>query len=129
MSNQNQFLLYTAPDGAVKVEVFFKTETVWLTQKAPAELFGVKVPAINKHLKNTFESGELVEDSVTSILETTAADGKAHATRYCKVAEPSRLYSENPNPQRDATATQPKDYAWPSLLTRDGFVVAGCSSN
>ena len=51
MSAQNQFLLYTAPDGAVKVDVFLKDETVWLTQKALAELFGVKVPAINKHLK------------------------------------------------------------------------------
>lgn len=73
MSDPNQFLLYTAPDGAVKVEVFFKDETVWLTQKALAELFGVTVPAINKHLKNIFESGELVAESVISILETTAA--------------------------------------------------------
>ncbi|NQT18301.1 MAG: cell filamentation protein Fic, partial [Planctomycetes bacterium] len=64
MSEQNHFLLYTAPDGAVKVDVFLKDETVWLTQKALAELFGVKVPAINKHLKNIFESGELVEASV-----------------------------------------------------------------
>ena len=45
MSGQNQFLLYTAPSGAVRIEVFFKDETVWLTQKALAELFGVKVPA------------------------------------------------------------------------------------
>lgn len=82
MSDQNQFLLYTAPDGAVKVDVFFKDETVWLTQKALAALFGVNVPAINKHLKNIFESGELVEDSVVSILETTAADGKNYQTRY-----------------------------------------------
>ena len=82
MSDQNQFLLYTAPDGAVKVDVFFKEETVWLTQKALAELFAVKVPAINKHLKNIFESGELVETSVISILETTAADGKNYQTRY-----------------------------------------------
>jgi hypothetical protein len=82
MSGQNQFLLYTAPDGAVKVQVFYKDETVWLTQKALAELFGVKVPAINKHLKNIFESGELVEESVISILETTAADGKNYQTRY-----------------------------------------------
>ena len=81
-SEQNQFLLYTAPDGAVKVEVFYKDETVWLTQKALAELFGVKVPAVNKHLKNIFESGELVEESVISILETTAADGKNYQTRY-----------------------------------------------
>jgi hypothetical protein len=82
MNDQNRFLLYTAPNGAVKVEVFFKDETVWLTQKALAELFGVKVPAINKHLKNIFESGELTESSVISILETTAADGKSYQTRY-----------------------------------------------
>jgi hypothetical protein len=82
MSDQDKFLLYTAPDGAVKVDVFFKEETVWLTQKALAELFAVKVPAINKHLKNIFESGELVEASVISILETTAADGKNYQTRY-----------------------------------------------
>jgi hypothetical protein len=82
MSEQGKFLLYTAKEGAVKIEVFFRGETVWLTQKALAELFGVKVPAINKHLKNIFETGELVEDSVISILETTAADGKSYATRY-----------------------------------------------
>ena len=82
MSDENQFLLYTAPDGAVKVEVTLKDETVWLTQKALAELFGVQVPAINKHLKNIFNTGELVEASVISILETTAADGKNYQTRY-----------------------------------------------
>ena len=82
MSAPSQFLLYTAPDGAVKVDVFFRDETVWLTQKALAELFGVKVPAINKHLKNIFASHELVEDSVVSILETTATDGKTYQTRY-----------------------------------------------
>ncbi len=81
-SGQSQFLLYTAPDGAVKVEVFVKDETVWLTQKALSDLFGVKVPAVNKHLKNIFASGELVEASVISILETTAADGKNYPTRY-----------------------------------------------
>ena len=46
MSDQNRFLLYTAPDGAVKVDVFVRDETVWLTQKALAELFGVQRPAI-----------------------------------------------------------------------------------
>jgi hypothetical protein len=82
MKDPNRFLLYTAPNGAVKVDVFFKDETVWLTQKALAELFGVKVPAINKHLKNIFDSGELIESSVISIMETTAADGKNYQTRY-----------------------------------------------
>ena len=82
MTELNQFLLYTAPNGAVKVDVFFKGETAWLTQKALSELFGVQVPAINKHLKNIFATGELVETSVISILETTAADGKSYSTRY-----------------------------------------------
>ena len=73
-SHQSNFILYTAADGKVKVDVFVKDETVWLTQKAMAEVFGVKVPAINKHLRNIFESGELNENSVISILETTAAE-------------------------------------------------------
>jgi hypothetical protein len=76
------FLLYTTPNGAVKVDVFFKDESVWLTQKALAELFGVNVPAISKHLKNIFDSGELQESSVVSILEITAADGKNYPTRF-----------------------------------------------
>ena len=82
MSAPGQFLLYTAPDGAVKVDVFFREETVWLTQKALAELFGVKRPAITKHLGNIFQTGELLEDSVSSILEHTAGDGKKYATKY-----------------------------------------------
>jgi hypothetical protein len=82
MSEQNQFLLYTAPDGAVKVDVFLKDETVWLTQKALAELFGVKRPAITKHLLNIFSTGELAEDSVCSILEHTAGDGKTYSAKY-----------------------------------------------
>ncbi|TVS19515.1 MAG: cell filamentation protein Fic [Planctomycetaceae bacterium] len=81
-SEQNQFLLYTAPDGAVKVEVFYKDESVWLTQKALAELFGVQRPAVTKHLQNIFTSGELAVDSVCSILEHTAADGKTYSAKY-----------------------------------------------
>jgi hypothetical protein len=82
MSTSGQFLLYTAPDGAVKVEVFFRGETVWLTQKALADLFSVKRPAVTKHLQNIFKTCELVEDSVSSILEHTAADGKKYGTKY-----------------------------------------------
>ncbi len=69
------FLLYTAPQGNIKVEVILNNETVWLTQKSIASLFGVKVPAISKHLKNIFESGELDENEVISILETTTQHG------------------------------------------------------
>ena len=81
MSGQNQFLLYTAPDGAVKVDVFFKDETVWLTQKALAELFGVKVPAVNKHLKNIFDSGELTREATVSKMEIVRAEGGRNVAR------------------------------------------------
>ncbi|MBU4220026.1 MAG: virulence RhuM family protein [Euryarchaeota archaeon] len=81
-SQKSNFLLYTANDGKINIEVFLKDETVWLTQKAIAELFGVQVPAINKHLKNIFEAGELEENSVISILETTASDGKKYNTHF-----------------------------------------------
>jgi hypothetical protein len=81
MSDQNQFLLYTAPDGAVKVDVFLKDETVWRTQKALAALFGVKVPAINKHLKNIFESGELAREATVSKMETVRAEGQREIKR------------------------------------------------
>lgn len=70
----------------MKVDTFFKDETAWLTQKALAELFGVKVPAVNKHLKNSFESQELAEDSVVSILETTPAVRKSYQTRFYNLA-------------------------------------------
>lgn len=71
----SEFLLYTAPNGDVKVEVFLSGETLWLTQQRIAELFGVQRPAITKHLKNIFETGELDEKVVCSILETTTPHG------------------------------------------------------
>lgn len=82
MSNEIQFILYNMPDADGKVQVVVKDETLWCTQKAMAQLFGVGVPAISKHLKNIFDEGELVVDSVISKMETTAADGKNYATTY-----------------------------------------------
>ena len=82
MSNEIQYLLYSMPDADGKVQVVIKGETLWCTQKAMAQLFGVGVPAISKHLKNIFEEGELVADSVISKMETTAADGKNYTTTY-----------------------------------------------
>ena len=82
MSNEIQFLLYNMPDSDGKVQVVIKGETLWCTQKAMAQLFGVGIPAISKHLKNIFEEGELVADSVISKMETTAADGKNYTTTY-----------------------------------------------
>ena len=70
------------PDADGKVQVVIKDETLWCTQKAMAQLFGVGIPAISKHLKNIFAEGELVADSVISKMETTAADGKNYTTTY-----------------------------------------------
>ena len=78
----NQVLLYTTPNGKVRVEMYLHNETIWLTQQKIADLFGVQRPAVTKHLKNILESGELQENSVCSILEHTAADGKTYATQF-----------------------------------------------
>jgi hypothetical protein len=76
----SEIVLYQTADGKTRLEVQFQGETAWLTQKALAELFGVQRPAITKYLGNIFESRELAEDSVCSILEHTAADGKTFQT-------------------------------------------------
>ncbi len=73
--NPSPVVLYQTADGKVTVNVTFARETFWLTQKAMAELFGVGIPAVNKHLKNIFAAGELLDTEVVSILETTTAHG------------------------------------------------------
>jgi hypothetical protein len=70
----NEIILYSTPEGDKKVSVLYHDENFWLTQKALAGLFDVKVPAVSKHLKNIFESGELEEDSVVSILEKSCQE-------------------------------------------------------
>lgn len=69
------------PDEITKLEVRVRDETVWLTQEQIAQLFGVKRPAITKHIRNIFQTQELEEISVCSILELTAADGKKYMTQ------------------------------------------------
>jgi hypothetical protein len=81
-SDQSQVVLYQTSDGKVTVNVMFARDNFWMTQRTMADLFGVKIPAVNKHLKNIFESGELVENSVVSILEIAAADGKKYPTHF-----------------------------------------------
>ena len=71
MPNEIQFILYNLPEEEGKVQVVIKDETIWCTQKAMSRLFGVGIPAINKHLKNIFEEGELDEDVVVSKMEIT----------------------------------------------------------
>ena len=77
MMQENEIVLYQ-PNDAIRLEVRMANESVWLTQQQIAMLFGVKQPAISKHLNNIFKSGELDDASVHSILEYTAADGKLY---------------------------------------------------
>ena len=80
-NNTSDIILYSSPDGNVRVEVIYSGETFWLTQKRMSELFGVEVPAISKHLANIYESGELLENSTISILETVQKEGSRNVTR------------------------------------------------
>lgn len=76
MDREVQFLLYNMPEESGKVQVVIKDETIWCTQKAMAQLFGVGVPAISKHLKNIFEEGELLQEMTISKMETVINRGK-----------------------------------------------------
>lgn len=78
---ENEIVLYQ-PNDAIHLEVRMANESVWLTQPQIALLFGVQRPAITKHLRNIFKSGELDESSVSSILEHTATDGKTYQTQF-----------------------------------------------
>ena len=75
MNKELQFLIYSTPEENVQIDVVVKDENIWVTQKAMAELFGVKVPAISKHLKNIFEEGELQQEVVVSKMEITTQHG------------------------------------------------------
>lgn len=77
-----EFLIFQIEGKENGVQVMYQNETIWCTQKAMAQLFDVGVPAISKHLKNIFESGELDEKSVISKMETTASDGKIYNTTF-----------------------------------------------
>lgn len=104
LSLQNQasdFLLYTAPSGAVKVEVLLSNETIWLVQERMAALFGVQRPAITKHLKNIFDSGELQENVVVSILE--------HTTEYDQFNKQQRIESDFDREIKKRLSRQDKD--------------------
>jgi len=75
------FLMYTSKEENISVNVVVKDETIWLTQKAMAELFGVGIPAISKHLKNIFDEGELDRFSTVSILEIVQKEGNRNIKR------------------------------------------------
>ena len=78
---QSQIVLYTTPYGEIKIDTILQNETIWLTQGSMAELFGVNVPAISKHLANIYEEGELNRDATVSKMETVQEEGGRQVTR------------------------------------------------
>ena len=81
-NSNNSIVLYQSPDGAASLEVHLDHETVWLTQKQMADLFGKDVRTVNEHLRNIFREGELFESSVIRKFRITAADGKTYDTAH-----------------------------------------------
>ncbi len=81
MKNEIQFLLYSMPDDKGKIQVVIKDETLWCTQRAMAELFGVGVPAISKHLNNIYEEGELQKEATVSKMEIVQLEGTREVKR------------------------------------------------
>lgn len=77
----NELIFYKTPDGEKRIEVVFQDENFWMSQGALAELFGVKIPAISKHLKNIFESGELEQAATISKMETVRQEGSREVRR------------------------------------------------
>ena len=84
---KGEIVIYTSEDGSVSLDTKLENETIWLTQKQMAELFGVKTPAISKHLKNIFNEGELKEEVVISILETTTKHGAIKGKSQTKATQ------------------------------------------
>ncbi len=79
---RSQFLVYQAENGAIKIDVRFEDETVWLTQQLMAELFQTTKQNIGQHLKHIFDEGELAPESAVKKFFTTAADGKSYSTNF-----------------------------------------------
>ena len=110
----NNIVVYRTEDNTLQLDVQVKGDTVWLTQQQIAELFGVKQPAVSKHLSNIFKDGELEKDSVHSILEYTAADGKVYSTQFYNLdailSVGYRVNSKNATSFRRWANTILKDY-------------------
>lgn len=99
----NNFILYTNPDGEVKVDVLLKDETIWLNINQMAELFGIDKSGISRHIKNVIETGELERDSVIAKIATTATDGKTYQMDFYNLD----MIIHNIMPQRCNTLIAP----------------------
>lgn len=116
-----EFLLYTSPNGDIKVEVLLSNENIWLTQKRMAELFGVGVPAVSKHLENIYESNELQREATISILETVQQEGNREVKRNLEYYNLDAVISVGYR-VNSAQATQFR--IWATALIKD-YIIKG----
>ena len=84
LTQSAKFILYTSPNGDVKLDVFIQDETLWLTQKMMADLFGVEIHTVNYHLKEIFKSAELSEDSTIRKIRIVQKEGSREVVFYTK---------------------------------------------
>ncbi|GFV68824.1 uncharacterized protein TNCV_2027681 [Trichonephila clavipes] len=120
--NGNEILLYTTPDGDVRIDVLYQDENIWLAQKKMAELFDVNIRTISEHLQNIFASQELDKDSVVRIFRNTAEDGKQYPTQlYNLDAIIAVGYRVN---SKKATSFR----VWATKVLRD-FIIKGFALN
>jgi hypothetical protein len=82
---KNKIEIYQTADNQTQIQVKFEQETVWLTQKQIAEIFGTEVPAINKHIKNILKSKELLSDTTISKMEMVQKEGKRMVNRIVEI--------------------------------------------
>ena|SRR3990172_2039880 len=94
LPRKSQFLIYQAEGGAIKIDVRFEEETVWLTQQLMAELFQTSKQNIGQHLKNILEEGELTQEAVVKNFFTTAADGKNYSAKFYNLPRRHHLAGE-----------------------------------
>jgi hypothetical protein len=85
LDTQNKIILYTTADGKVTADVFFAQDNFWLTQRTMSDLFGVNIPAISKHLKNIYISGELTQEATISKMETVQIEGGRQVIREMEI--------------------------------------------
>jgi hypothetical protein len=124
MSKELQFLIYNTPQEDIKVDVVMKDETIWLTQKAMATLFDVQPPAINKHLKNIFEDGELSSEATISKMEIVQNEGGRDVKRNIEFYNLDAIISVGYR-VNSAKATQFRIWATKTLkeYIQKGFVI------
>ncbi len=122
-TNKSEIVLYTTPDGSVKIDTIFQDETIWLTQKKMAELFAVNVPAISKHLNNIFAGGELQKEATVSKIETVQKEGNRSVTRQKEfynldaiIAVGYRVNSKRATQFRTKCSGRPPGKPLPNLL-------------